>query len=100
MTYRVTFAGAGALQFHQMPATAQDALIARAAKLADEPWDAQIDLPDVDPEFRIAEFGEAGLVEFYVRESDHTIHLYNFLWAGQRSPARRHELPKYGRLST
>lgn len=82
MTYQVGFAGSGALQFHEMPAEAQDALIVRAAELAEEPWDAQVDLLGDDPSFRITEFGESVLVRFQVDEANRTIGLYDIVWAG------------------
>ena len=49
-----TVSGA-AVQFHSLPEAGQDALIARAAELAEAPWDARV-LPGGDPRFRLVLF--------------------------------------------
>ncbi|MGQ0466880.1 MAG: hypothetical protein ACT4QG_16345 [Sporichthyaceae bacterium] len=83
MSYGVSLAAGAASQFHELPATAQDALISRAADLVEAPWDGTRVLPGGDPAFRDAVFGEGrGLLALYVDDAAETIRIYNIVWFG------------------
>jgi hypothetical protein len=77
---------APALQFHELPLEAKDALIARLADLAGCSLGRGTGGPagagSCVPEYRSTEFGEAGLVLFHVRENEQTVAVYDLLWAG------------------
>ena len=64
MSYRVEFGGGAQVQYHSLPARAQDALIERAVvQLADDPWDAAVRPPGADTRFRETVFGSGnGLI--------------------------------------
>lgn len=81
MTFRVAFGGGAAIQFHSLPAAGQNALVARAAELAEAPWDAAVLPPGDDPAFRIALFDDGrGLMSFHVDEPGKTIRIFNLVW--------------------
>ncbi|HET7388233.1 MAG TPA: hypothetical protein VFJ19_16385 [Nocardioidaceae bacterium] len=83
MTYRVTFAAGAAAQYHDLPVEAQDALVARAVELADEPWDASVLLPGDDQRFREATFDDGlGLIGFHVDDDSETLRIFNLVWVG------------------
>lgn len=83
MTYRVAFAGDAALHFHTLPSEAQDAVVQRAADLAEEPWDATVLPPGNDPAFRGTVFGDGrGLMSFYLDETEATIRIFEIVWIG------------------
>lgn len=80
MSYRVTFGGGAAVQFHSLPEAGQDALVARAADLAEAPWDARV-LPGGDPRFRLALFDDGrGLVAFFLDEAVQEVRIFNIVW--------------------
>ena len=67
MTYRVEFGGGAQVQFHGLPEDARDALVERAADLAEEPWDAVVLPPGDDPAFRETVSGPGqGILAFHV----------------------------------
>lgn len=83
MTYRVIFGGGAAIQYHELPEAAQDALVARAVEVADAPWDATVLPPGDDPAFRETTFGDGlGLLSFHVDEATETLRIFNLIWIG------------------
>lgn len=83
MTYRVIFSGGAAAQYHDLPATVQDLLVARAVALADAPWDAAVQPPGDDSNLREAIFGGGlGLIGFHVNDRDETLRIFNLVWIG------------------
>lgn len=86
MSYRVEFGVGAARQFHTLPAAARDALIDRAADLAERPWDgAVVRPPGDDPRFREAVFGAGnGIMGFYVDEDGDVIRIFDIVWTGGR----------------
>lgn len=83
MTYRVVFSGGAAAQYHDLPATAQDLVVARAVELAEEPWDATVLPPGDDSNLREAIFGNGlGLIGFHVNDDDETVRIFNLVWIG------------------
>lgn len=83
MSYRVEFGGGAQLQFHTLPPHARDALIERAAELADRPWDAVVRRPGDDPRFRETVFGSGGgILGFYLDEAAQLIRIFDIVWIG------------------
>jgi hypothetical protein len=83
VTFRVAFAGDAAMHFHTLPIQAQDAVVQRAADLAERPWDARILPPGDDPAFRGTVFGDGrGLLSFYLDETEATIRIFAIVWLG------------------
>lgn len=83
MIYHVIFGGGAAIQYHELPEVAQDALVARAVELADAPWDATVLPPGDDPAFREATFDDGlGLLSFHVDEANETLRIFNLVWIG------------------
>lgn len=83
MKYRVTFGPGAGVQYQELPESARDALVVRAAELADAPWDADVAAPGDDPAFRETMFDHGrGFVSFYVEEATETIRIFNIVWAG------------------
>jgi len=84
VTYRVTFAAGAAVLFHHLPEHARDALVRRAAKLAEAPWDGtRILPPGDDPAFRGAIFGDGrGLLDFHVDDDAEVIQIFDVVWLG------------------
>lgn len=82
MSYRVTFGGGAAIQYHDLPEFAQDAVIARAVRLVEAPWEDTVVLPPGDdPAFRETIIGAGrGLLAFYVNDSEETISIFNIVW--------------------
>jgi hypothetical protein len=82
VTYRVTFGGGAAVQYHDLPELAQDALLACAVRLAEHPRDNSVVLPPGDDAtFRETVFGAGrGLVAFHVNEHLDTILIFNIVW--------------------
>jgi hypothetical protein len=82
VSYRVEFSSDAATYFHHMPRPGQDAFYARAAELADAPWDGvQIALPGTSSGLRSAAFGEHGIVYFSVEDATNTITFFELVWA-------------------
>jgi hypothetical protein len=83
VTYRVEFGGGAQVQFHGLPEDARDALVERAADLAEKPWDAVVLPPGDDPAFRETVFGSGqGILAFHVDESVRLIRIFNIVWIG------------------
>jgi len=84
VTYRVTFAAGAAVLFHHLPEHARDALVRRAAELAEAPWDGTRVLPPGDdPAFRGAIFGGGwGLLDIHVDEATEVIQIFDVVWLG------------------
>ena len=84
MTYRVKFTGpSAARQFHELPPEAQDALVRRVVALTEAPWDdVRLVPPGEDPSFRTTQFGENGLLVFFVDEDEAHIGLHLMVWVG------------------
>jgi hypothetical protein len=82
VTYRVTFGGGAAVQYHDLPELAQDALLACAVRLAEAPWDNTVVLPPGDDAaFRETVFGAGrGLVAFYVNDHQEVVLIFNIVW--------------------
>jgi hypothetical protein len=82
VTYLVTFGGDAAAQYHDLPELAQDALLARAVRLAEAPWaDAFVLPPGNDPAVREALFGDGhGLLSFYVDDNHEVVRIFNIVW--------------------
>jgi hypothetical protein len=82
VTYRVTFGGDAASQYHDLPELAQDALIARAVRLVEAPWDDAVVLPPGhDPTLRETIFGAGrGLLAFHVDEDAELVRIFNIVW--------------------
>jgi hypothetical protein len=82
VSYRVTFGSGAAIQYHDLPELAQDALVARAARLAEAPWDDAVVLPPGDhPAFRETLFGAGrGLLAFHVNDTEETVSIFNIVW--------------------
>lgn len=82
MSYRVIFGGGAAIQYHDLPELGQDALVARAVRLAEAPWDDAVVLPPGDDAaFRETVFGAGrGLLAFHVNESEEIIRIFNIVW--------------------
>jgi hypothetical protein len=81
VSFRVEFGGGAQAQFHSLPARAKDALIARAAELADHPWDAQVRPPGDDPRFRETLFGSGnGILGFFADEETKLIRIFDIVW--------------------
>ncbi|WP_157181566.1 hypothetical protein [Actinopolymorpha alba] len=84
MTYRVAFAAGAAAQFHNLPEHARDAVVHRAADLAERPWNDVTVLPPGDNlAFREAVFGNGhGLLAVHVDEVAELIRIFNVVWLG------------------
>jgi hypothetical protein len=83
VSYRVVFAAGAAVQYHELPASAQDAVIARVVDLADAPWDAAVLPPGDMPSFRETSFGDGrGLIDFYVDDASEVLRIFNLVWIG------------------
>lgn len=83
MTYRVELGGGAQVQYHTLPADAQDALIERAVQLSEDPWDATVRPPGDDPRFRETTFGPGvGIVGFYLDEDAQQVRIFDIVWAG------------------
>jgi hypothetical protein len=83
VTYRVESGGGAQVQFHGLPEDARDALVKRAADLAEEPWDAVVLPPGDDPAFRETVFGSGqGILAFHVDEPARLIRIFNIVWIG------------------
>ncbi|MGI8447258.1 MAG: hypothetical protein ACR2MP_08790 [Streptosporangiaceae bacterium] len=83
MSYRVEFGGGAQFQFHTLPEHARDALVERAAELADRPWDAVVRPPGDDSRFRETVFGSGGgILGFYVDEDAQLIRIFDIVWIG------------------
>lgn len=83
MTYRVEFTPDAAFSFPQHAPGGPEAFFARAAELADAPWDAVgVRPPGLDPSLRHTLFGRAGIVEFTLMEASEVIRFTRLVWAG------------------
>jgi hypothetical protein len=84
VSYRVEFALGAAVTFHTLPPDGQDALIARAVGLAEQPWaDAVVRRPGGDPAFREATFGDGrGLCAFQDDENTEVVRIFEIIWIG------------------
>jgi hypothetical protein len=82
VTYRVAFAAGAAAQFHNLPEHARDAVVRRAADLAERPWDDVRVLPPGDePAFREAVFGRGhGLLAVHVDDAAELVRIFNIVW--------------------
>ncbi len=82
MTYRVAFAAGAAAQFHDVPEHARDAVVRRAADLAERPWDGVTVLPPGDNlAFREAVFGNGhGLLAVHVDDAAELVRIFNIVW--------------------
>ncbi|HEY6276008.1 MAG TPA: hypothetical protein VIX86_06720 [Streptosporangiaceae bacterium] len=66
-----------------MPEEARNALVERAAELADRPWDAALRLPGDDTRFRETTYGAGnGLLGFYVDEDAQFVRIFDIVWIG------------------
>jgi len=84
VSYRVEFGAGAQVQFHTLPERARDALIDRAADLAERPWDdAVVRPPGDDARFRETVFGSGhGILGFYLDENAQLIRIFDIVWIG------------------
>jgi hypothetical protein len=83
VSYRVEFGGGAQVQFHSLLEDAREALIERAAEIAERPWDAVVRPPGEDTRFRETVFGGGrGLFGFYVDEDSQLIRIFDVIWIG------------------
>ncbi|MGH3096996.1 MAG: hypothetical protein ACRDMV_13490 [Streptosporangiales bacterium] len=82
MSYRVEFALGAAVVFHTLPPEGQDALIARAVELVEQPWaDVVTRRPGNDPAFRETTFGDGhGICAFQVDEDAEVVRIFEIVW--------------------
>jgi hypothetical protein len=81
VSFRVEFGGGAQIQFHTLPDAAKDALVERAAELADRPWDAWVRPPGDDLRFRETLFGSgSGIFGFFVNEEANLIRIFDIVW--------------------
>lgn len=83
MSYQIRFEGQALVQLNGVPKPAFDALVERAVKLVDEPWDAHVLPPGKDPAFRYTLFGDGlGIIMFHTDEASEMIRIFDLVWAG------------------
>ncbi len=82
MSYRIELRGLALTKMKDFPPQALTALVARAADLAHEPWEAQVARPG-RTDFRQTTFGDGmGVLWFHIDEAAELIEIYDLIWAG------------------
>lgn len=61
---------------------AYDAFMERILRLVDAPWDAWLVYPDRQQTYRETQFGEHGLLSFYLDENNDLLIIFNIPWTG------------------
>jgi len=84
VSYRVEFRPRRCGGVHTLPSEGQDALIARAVDLAEQPWaDVVIRRPGDDPAFRETTFGDnRGICAFHVDADTEVVRIFEIVWVG------------------
>jgi hypothetical protein len=76
-------AAARRFSFTGLSEDAHDALVERAADLADVPWEVVVLPPGDDPAFSETMFGSSrGILSSHVDESARLIRIFNVVWIG------------------
>ncbi|MCT9930799.1 hypothetical protein N5079_11275 [Planotetraspora sp. A-T 1434] len=82
MSYRVELRGLALTKMKDFPTEALTALVARAADLVREPWDARVARPGT-ADFRQTTFGDGmGILWFHLDATAELIEIYDLIWAG------------------
>lgn len=80
--YHLEYHAAASAQIPGLPAAAYIALVERLVAVKRDPYaDTFADTLD-DPALRSADFGEYGLVAFYVDNGERRVTVYNVTWTG------------------